>query len=464
MPSRGVVIAGSNERYSANPLTRAFRRRRPSLGETPLRLLVIGDSLAAGVGMRKSSTPALPESIAGELSRGLNGRAVYWTCVGTPGLSSTQILEDIHTLDDLPTPLIRRLADWQAQSRQRAQLRLSDARDRAKEWWAQHKAPIEVEEEQSNRVKRWWQRFRVGFQRDLRNLRRVMEQDEEAREKLHQELERKVKRMVRRNSLEPEFVNQYDVAVVLTGLNDLKDSFLPFMMSKNRAKMIEDARKEHGEGGLKNALTRIVFALRRKTQAADQTGVGRVEGKDDTSGIERRTEKSQGPLVVFPALPVEPTVLNQLVPLNWFIVPIIRAMDRNKLAIANMHPQLVVFVESPSLSFFSQAENKSGPFWKDALADGISLRLTDVAQHVKDRVEDLMHAHYETWLDGNADDDLYELEVDSVIALSYEPERTFPGASLVSADGIHPNDEGYEVWGRYIAQNILDRVKKETRK
>lgn len=73
MPARGVAVA-------VNTGT------RPVLNtEKPLRLLVVGDSLAAGVGISKSGTPVLPESIARSLSKASGGRAVYWTCVGTPG-------------------------------------------------------------------------------------------------------------------------------------------------------------------------------------------------------------------------------------------------------------------------------------------------------------------------------------------------------------------------------------------
>lgn len=49
--------------------------------ERPLSLLVIGDSLAAGVGST-AGTPILPESIAKSLSAALGGIPVLWECHG----------------------------------------------------------------------------------------------------------------------------------------------------------------------------------------------------------------------------------------------------------------------------------------------------------------------------------------------------------------------------------------------
>lgn len=82
-PASGVIVA------LAQQGTHPANRRDPSLttADKPLRLLVIGDSLAAGVGVSGNGLPILPESIAKALSKALNGRVVYWTCVGTPGMS-----------------------------------------------------------------------------------------------------------------------------------------------------------------------------------------------------------------------------------------------------------------------------------------------------------------------------------------------------------------------------------------
>jgi hypothetical protein len=71
----------SNENYQKPTWWSYWRRRQSMENQIPLSLLVVGDSLAAGVGST-SGTPKLPEAIARSLSKALGGRPVYWTCHG----------------------------------------------------------------------------------------------------------------------------------------------------------------------------------------------------------------------------------------------------------------------------------------------------------------------------------------------------------------------------------------------
>ena len=120
MPARGVAVAvqddestSSSKAALASWILHPFSTssKHPPIGhERPLQLLVVGDSLAAGVGMSKSGVPILPESIARALSKALGGRAVYWTCVGTPGVSAAQIVKDIEQIEPYdPHPKGRQL-------------------------------------------------------------------------------------------------------------------------------------------------------------------------------------------------------------------------------------------------------------------------------------------------------------------------------------------------------------------
>lgn len=70
LPSSGMVSVQYKQRRQENMLNMN--------SGSPLRLYVVGDSLAAGVGISKSGTPILPESIARSLSKQLGGRPVYW--------------------------------------------------------------------------------------------------------------------------------------------------------------------------------------------------------------------------------------------------------------------------------------------------------------------------------------------------------------------------------------------------
>lgn len=423
-----------------------------SLGEPPLRVLVIGDSLAAGVGMKDSSVPMLPQAIAHTLSVALQGRPVYWTCVGTPGLSSTEVIEEIHNLDDLPTPLIRQLKEWESEKVERAQVRLEAAKMRAKKLWEEHNEPVDIDEKDApNPLARWWKVYRYRVARDFQNLRRVVNQDEHDLERTHLQLEGRVTRMVRRNSLDPDFVNQYDVAVVLTGMNDLKDSFLPFMMPEKRMKMLKEYEKENGVDGMKARLNQIVEALKgsmkiRLPGDSNQEDDEEEKKKKKKGNVQRSdTKQRRGPLVVFPALPIAPISMSQVSPLNWFLVPIIHGMDRNKRFLAEMYPEFVLFVESPDIRYFSDAEKNSHTSRSDGQAENIMLKLHDIAKQAMDKVESLMDDHYKDWVvdtDDRDDNFLYEIYIDEIIPLSQKPMKAYPGATLVSPDGLHPNDQG----------------------
>ena len=60
----------------------------------PLRLLVVGDSIARGVGSQ-SCLPIFPQSLAAMLSKTLKGRPVFWTSMGEPGATTRMLAEQI---------------------------------------------------------------------------------------------------------------------------------------------------------------------------------------------------------------------------------------------------------------------------------------------------------------------------------------------------------------------------------
>ena len=123
--------------------------------------------------------------------------------------------------------------------------------------------------------------------------------------------------------------------------------------------------------------------------------------------------------MVFPAMPTAPISLSQVVPLCWFLVPLIRSMDRNKQFLAELYPELVLFVKAPSAEAFTQAETHSGPLWENLDQEHVWLRLTDIAQQAGEHVEKLMHIHYESWvMDAQDEQGQYLLTEDSVTFLN----------------------------------------------
>ena len=299
-------------------------------------------------------------------------------------------------------------------------------------------------------------------------------------------------RIRRHPSVDPAVVGPYDICIVLTGLNDLKDEFLPFMMSAQHLAQLRQAQrqqeKESGgsddddSNGIQQALIRILHALEDKMQIRvlppqaetmnhNKNTNGHHSGSSDnpnasesaspSSGQQQRLQTSsyvRRPLVVFPALPVATIEMNRVAPLGWFLGPIIRAMDNHKKRLAELYPGLVVFVDAPTIQVLSAVEERRGPLWDTLQQERVLLQLTDVVATVRDKVEDLMKQHYQSWfLDAGEDDDdedsnimttsLYEIELDGVCLTTPlrrgELGRNHPGATMVSCDGVHPSDSGY---------------------
>ena len=440
-PSQGLVVVSSNQSKLQNDTTR------------PLRLLVIGDSLAAGVGISQSGTPILPQSIARALSGASHGRAVHWTCIGTPGASASQIIHDLGAYQETPSLLERKHVEWQVTTR------------KAKEWWEQRKKLDEQEEQKTkenankNRVKQWW--FRV--RRDVENLKASL--DDAQKEAAQQTT------LTRRKTLlDPDMTTQYDIAVVLTGINDLKDAFLPFMMrGKNASSTSTD---EHSSKSLKEALLRIVHALQdkmpldlsKKDCQEEEPTIATSSTHCTTADSPQNQDKQQrphgrGPLIVFPGLPASPLPLTHYPPLSWFLIPLLKMMDNNKRLLAQRFPGLVLYVSAPSPSELRN-EEESDHRGRVNAGEEVLLQLTNVTQRAQEKVKELMNQHYKS--KSAAEDAEKESEHNKPLVYSQncrehqliEPQHT-PGSTLIAEDRIHPNDAGYDFWGRHIAAAIV---------
>ena len=468
----------------------------------PLRILVIGDSLAAGVGTRWSSTPVLPESIAAALSQALGGRAVFWTCVGVPGQTSSEIVHDIMHLEDLlrvrnpTTQILQRFDEWQTQQRQRAHDRIAAAKRKTHEWLEGRKEDPEEgddlsdERQPSNRLLRWWKRTTRQLCRDIQSIRNIVKRDDDdddtvvVTKEISQANSVLEKVSTEQNPMQsslfdPSVVGNYDIAIVLTGLNDLKESMLPFMMSPERVKELQQIKQQENpqesEEGMKGQFIRILKALESRMKRMLPTSDGsKLLPSNDENPLDDRTcpFRNKGPLIVFPALPYQPTVLSQKWPLSWFMIPMLNMVDRNKQLLSELYPGLVLFVESPDMQdWVNAAEAKKGTVWADFQ---VLLKLNDIAIDAKERIEQLMKRHYERWVcddkvetqdrknrttsTGNHED-LYELDMYGHVSVR-PPAVAWPGSIMVAADGIHPSDIGYDMWGRHIAGAIIKEWEK----
>jgi hypothetical protein len=172
-------------------------------------------------------------------------------------------------------------------------------------------------------------------------------------------------------------------------------------------------------------------------------------------------------------MPASPLPVFQHAPLSWFVLPLIRKMDHNKEALARRFPDMVLFVPPPSNQTLRDIERGEGQLFKSRKAEQVLLTITDVTQRAKEKVEELMKEHYQQWAKDREDNHQQKEEQslstyqdthanrDEVYSqschdhLQQRNESKPPGWSLISADQVHPNDEGYDYWGRHIAAAIV---------
>lgn len=458
-PANGVAVA-----LDGDVAEKSKKRKRllNAQQERPLRLLVVGDSLAAGVGISKSGIPVLPQSIARALSKAYDGRAVIWTCVGTPGISTSQIVHDINGMEPelhQPRRLEILLKDWQAKRKRWQQLQdkkaglvrntLDSNEDETPFWMQiQSKKPKDVRDIIEKTIKEWWKKTRIKVQEDISDFKKVLT-EKSGEDILDQQHNQKSLvrpgNLFRRDSVNPVVASQYDIAVVLLGLNDLKDSFMPHMTMGAEA-----ASEDESIGSLNEQLESVVHALGKR--------MGKIEKISEKDGNSIDTHQVlKKPLVVVPELPIAPGPVFRLFPLCLFLSPLFRAMESNKKYLSATFPEHVVFVHQPNLKWWSELEAGVGPISDSIREEEILLKLTDIAQTAREKVQQLMKKHIPQ-LDNDRKDtpatdfaSLPNKATDHQVEISQEAQKS----SFIAIDQLHPNDAGYEVWGHHIAEAIV---------
>ena len=399
----------------------------------PLRLLVIGDSLAAGVGTVTSCTPLLPESIATSLSRDLGGRTVQWTVIGEPGASAGWITRTLESF--------------------RIDIEDDAATDAGKQ---------DEKDMYTQTIEGWIRK-------------QLVEDDEDDGDESSSNLGAEV---------------QYDVAVLLTGSNDLKFAVLPWMFRQQReeertvrdgdfADELKNAIKavsQKMKAGLSESIDRVLTSVEEgfdavrssveealpeavveriiwsnvtnghvlmrgggnltaaeKGQSSDGDISSSRKSAQEASSSQNNTYRHQWhrPLVVLPALPAKVLPASKIRPLNWIAFPLLRVIENAKRKLSKLYPDSIVFVEAPSRSDFEDYMQKRGPIWDRKELEGHVKSVTDVNPFECQQTLHLMQEY--SGKDGR---------------VSPEP--------FLATDGVHPNDLGYSYWGRMIASSIVE--------
>ena len=140
----------------------------------------------------------------------------------------------------------------------------------------------------------------------------------------------------------------------------------------------------------------------------------------------------------------------------WFLVPIFRAMENNKRFLASCFPDNVVFVHQPDLRWWTDDDEMGiGSIRENIKHEQLLLRVTDSVRSGRERIEKLMKNYYDSKEEELASKSRSNHQHQNVSTTSEKNPSDF-----VSVDKMHPNDEGYELWGRHIAAAIIDHWNK----
>ena len=460
-------------------------------GAAPLRLLVIGDSLAIGVGQSKHATPVLPEAMAKTLSKALGGRPVAWTCYGAPGASAGWIAKELeHSYSSPSSPRNTKgggLLEMPLKTESETETDDSSSSDCSTSFSDDEETNEDGDRNEKFQQLAWHKRL---FKQPLSKI---------APSQQGQRLTG----------------GPYDIAVVFTGGNDVKSTFFPFLLTGEDARLHKQARLRGGV--YSTELRRVLEMLNRRMRLRLQTLRESVEAArenlkeyivrdgqhhqhpNDKQGLRVRTSVCNSnniddlrqcdgmiafssnykscqspmihdvehaplllsqqkddlqygenstmdgsqqlfPMVVLPGMPAPALPIFEWGPLRWFSLNIVQRMDSQKRNLARNHKGEVLFIEAPSVEDITDYQEQAGRYWQQKHSEETSMKVRGIKQRRARHIEAAMKRYIEHCKKSRF--------------AKKSPSQPYY-STMFSLDGIHPTDEGYDFWGRYIANAIV---------
>lgn len=419
IPSHGVVVA-----KGASSVTK--------LPDESLRLLLVGDSLACGVGQSVRCTPVMPEVISRELSRA-TGKAVFWTCHGESGASAGWI---IRTLE----------RGMNAENEAEVEYGACNCDD----------THVDGEVTDQNEIMMWRERLQDYRQR-----------------------------------FDPNELGPYDFVIVLTGTNDLKIMLFPYLITeedrelRNRrrsAGLTEDLqaliqtisdRMKRGMQNISERAGRMSRRIRGNTEEFESLvdidsrkspktvpELSDMTFPDATlSDDEERTRwngrscPTRTPLFVLPAMPIRSSPSIRKIPLRWLTIPVFDRMEAKKRKLAAVNPD-ILWVDDPSLETVIEYGEHQGALWEQHRQAEILLSLRCIRGGECSEITEAMRHYYAKEIHSNGAVN----DTSTLRCLPVRPPKP-DGTKLFCGDRIHPNEAGYECWGLHIANAIVADMK-----
>jgi lysophospholipase L1-like esterase len=460
----------------------------------PIRLLVIGDSLAIGVGQSRQCTPVMPEVLAKTLSARLGGRTVYWTCHGAIGASTGWIIRELERgvkkVDTDNTCIEEEDDENEVTVSVDKGKNLSDTDESSV---SDDSATLSPPPQPLSKVVEM-----VDASISLKEQRTIW------RERLAQH----------RKYLDPDVSGQFDVVVVMAGGNDIKSGLFPFLCTGEDAEFRRQAQSR--SGNYTRELSRLVQIIKRDVKSklrhirytvevAAETVIEKVEqnieliakstaspavrrmsatasslhellhakneeflnsecssndseydtADADTTNEERSTKKS--PLVVLPGLASRSLPVFRPVPLNWAACLVVDILDMHKRRLALSCPDEVMFVPPASPYEMQEYESCQGKMWQHRCEENTVLALRDIRRHECRKVEKELRDYYNVKDQRKLSGEGLKIQLNNKGWLSslFTLQDICPG--LFSIDRVHPNEDGYDFYGRYIGNSIADQ-------
>lgn len=412
---------GTLEKEEQDVLDKALR-------EEPIRMLVIGDSLALGLGTDRSCTPMMPETLAKAVSKQMGGRAVLWTGYGAEGAASSWTLKE----------LSRKARKEAAANKKGGEVAAEPAGVALSDTSSDYSSDEDTADSDPTTPT-----FRPS------NITKSNQGSSHNHEDPFGEWKSRLQNF--RETFENDIAGPYDIVFIFAGGNDAKSAFIPFYVKTAKGEESTDYHKDDGrDSSLYSDFERIIEHLGPKM---------------NTDFSSPSSNGKRLPLVVFPMMPsLMIPAFHKHFPVNWLVAPLTGIIENNKRRLQKRYPSHVVCVDAPTTEKAGRFERQEGYFWQKRKEEDVLLCLRDVTQEECKATTAAMTHHVTTKSKAIGEHRELRHEAKEVTQTNAplpklsELKGYTEGHNIFSIDDIHPNDEGYDFWGRLIADGVFQQV------
>ncbi len=385
--------------YRPNPELEA------SLAQKPIRLLVVGDSIARGVGHQNNCYPTFPETLGAVLSKHFGGRPVFWTASGEPGATMAKIAKEVH---------------------HNVMKNFNDTRD------------FENNSTDAPSVQKFYELFTNEMNGYTCNHDKSSVCESNDSHYSHDQ-SKWIKRLQYHEQLyhQSQFTG-YDYVIAMAGVNDIKSVLVPFLVEDEESFIEDNMVVEvddiaENKWGFKKELYRLIRDLNRVSGFHSEAC-----SSSECTNENENVESKQLPHIIFPGFPAHHVPVKMGFFLRWIAIISNRIVESMKKVVESENPDQVLFSQicnDESTQHFVD----NGHFGNELWEENVQLRLVHTNGKLCRDLKNEMDSFYST------------------SKARQEEGMLFP--MLFSTDAVHPNDLGYEYFGRCIGRQIIERWK-----